>query len=95
MLHDLRYGVRALLRSPGFALVAILSLGGGIGDGCARTVRPRSTFCASVTVEGGVDRAVCHGILRRRPQRHAARIESVSLGGGAAGSQPSSSRTRH
>ena len=41
-----------------------------------------------VAVEGGVGRAVCHGILRRRPLRHAARIESVSLGGGAAGSKP-------
>src|SRR5262245_1463902 len=31
MLHDLKYAVRALVRSPGFAIVAILSLGIGIG----------------------------------------------------------------
>ena len=56
-------------------------------------VRVPAVVAREVAVQGGVGRAVCHGILRRRPQRHAARIESVSLGG-AAGSKPSSSRTR-
>ena len=31
MLHDLRYAVRALLKSPGFSAIAIVSLGVGIG----------------------------------------------------------------
>jgi predicted permease len=31
MIHDIRYAVRWLLRSPGFAAVAILSLGLGVG----------------------------------------------------------------
>src|SRR6202030_3203683 len=31
MRHDMRYAVRALLKSPGFPLVGIVSLGLGIG----------------------------------------------------------------
>src|SRR5437899_11152797 len=35
MMHDLRYAIRVLLRSPGFALTAIVSIGLGIGANTA------------------------------------------------------------
>ena len=34
-IQDLRYGVRMLVKNPGFALVAILSIGIGVGANAA------------------------------------------------------------
>ena len=41
-LRDVRYGVRILLRAPGFAVVAILTLGLGIGAATAPAPRRSS-----------------------------------------------------
>jgi hypothetical protein len=51
MLHDFSYAFRALRRAPGFALLAILTLGLGIGirmalGGSGRDIAPVVVFVA-------------------------------------------------
>jgi len=45
MIHDLRYAIRQLFKSPGFTAVAILTLGLGIGA-------TATTFCWLQNVVG-------------------------------------------
>jgi len=54
LIADLRYGIRALLRQPGFALAAILSLALGIGA---------NTTIFSLTMEALFSKPSC-----RRPE---------------------------
>ena len=55
MIRDLRYALRGLLRSPGFALAAILTLALGIG--------------ATTAIYSLVDQVILHALLVREPER--------------------------
>ncbi|MBV9772848.1 MAG: ABC transporter permease [Gemmatimonadetes bacterium] len=67
LLQDLRYGLRALLRSPGFAVVAILTMALGIG--------------ASTAIFGVVDAVLLRPLPFPEPER-LVRIRGVGESGG-------------
>ncbi|HEX6043768.1 MAG TPA: hypothetical protein VFZ22_04710, partial [Pyrinomonadaceae bacterium] len=55
LIQDLRYGVRTLLKRPGFSIIAIATLAIGIG--------------ASTTIFTVVDAALLRGLPYRQPDR--------------------------
>jgi hypothetical protein len=60
-IHDLRYSVRMLAKNPGFAAIAVLTLGLGIG--------------ASTAIFTVLDAVVLHLVLR--PQRKCLTLEPI------------------
>lgn len=71
MLHDLRHGVRGLLKAPGFAAVSILTLALGIGANTAVLTLARAVFVNPLPFNDP-DRLVA--ISERRPSSRTANI---------------------
>src|SRR5580698_6116627 len=64
MLHDLRYALRSLRKSPGFALVAIVSLALGIGANSAMFSLADALLLRPLPVPHGSDLIVVQSQLR-------------------------------
>jgi predicted permease len=61
LLHDVRYGIRVLLRSPGFLIAAVLSLALGIGANTTIFTLINSLFLQPLPVEKPAELMYVHG----------------------------------
>ena len=55
LLHDVRYGVRVLLKSPGFLIAAVVSLALGIGANAAIFTMIHTVFLQPLPAEKPAD----------------------------------------
>ncbi|MGB6482598.1 MAG: ABC transporter permease [Candidatus Acidiferrales bacterium] len=70
LLQDLRYGIRMLAKSPGFAAVAILTLAFGIGANTAIFSLIEAILMRSLPVQGAQSLVVLKWSARKAPEMH-------------------------